>query len=117
MALGLADLSLVVALTVLLRAIRRYPVTIADNVLTMRIGRLRTIRIPLAHIAGLRETWDVSALKHKGVSNLALAAWPNVFIDLAMPLRSGRREIDAVAHRLDDPIAFTAAIRRLSSAG
>jgi len=91
-------------------------VTIADNVLTMRLGRLKTVPIPLAQIAGLRESWDAPALKRKGVRNLALAAWPNVVIDLSRPLRLGRREIDAVAHRLDDPIAFTAAIRRLSSA-
>ncbi|HWI85953.1 MAG TPA: hypothetical protein VNT42_06470 [Sphingomonas sp.] len=108
---GIADLSLVVGLIALLRTIRNYPVTIADGLLTMRVGRLRTIVIPLEQVSGLRESWDHAALKRKDVSNLALAAWPNVFIDLAAPVRSGRREVMAVAHRLDDPATFMAAIR------
>lgn len=112
--LGALDLSLVVALVGLLRAIRRYPVTIADGVLTMRIGRLKVIPIPLDRITGLRERWDAAALKEKGVVNLALANWPNVMIGIDPPVTLGRREIHAVAHKLDDAPTFVAALTRLT---
>jgi hypothetical protein len=108
--LALLDLSLVAALIGLLRAIRRHPVTIADGVLTMRIGALKVIPIPLDQVAGLRTAWDAAALKQKGVANLALATWPNVVVDLTHPVRLRRRDIHAVAHKLDDPAAFAAAL-------
>lgn len=112
-ALAVLDLSFVVALIGLLRAIRRYPVSIADGVLTMRVGRLKIIPIPLDRIGGLRAQWDAAALKQRGVANLAIATWPNVMIDLTKPVRVGRREIHAVAHKLDDVAAFTDAIEAI----
>ncbi len=108
--LGLFDLSLIAALIGLLRAIRRHPVTIAEGVLTMRIGRRKVMPIPLDQVDGVRASWDAAALKCKGVANLALATWPNVVVDLAAPVRLRGREVHAVAHRLDDPAAFSAAL-------
>lgn len=113
--LGILDLSLVMALIALLRAIRRSPVTIADGLLTMRVGRLKAIAVPLAQVSGLRESWDGAALKRRDVSNMALATWPNVLVELNAPTRFRRREITAIAHRLDDPAAFTAALGRQGS--
>lgn len=110
--LGLLDLSLIGSLLWLLRSIRRHPVTIGDGVLTMRIGGLRVAPIPLDRVAGLRSSWDATALKQKYVLNLALATWPNVIVDLSDPIRLRGREIRAVAHRLDDPVAFTRALER-----
>lgn len=112
---GVIDASLVIALIGLIRSFRRLPVTLADGVLTMRAGSLKTIAIPIAHIAGLRATWDAAALKQRGVLNLALASWPSVVVDLEPPvvLRRGR-QLRAVAHKLDDPVAFHAAIAALS---
>lgn len=116
-AIGLAvlDLSFVAALIGLLRAIRRLPVTIADGVLTMRVGTLKVVPVPLERIAGLRAHWDAASLKQRGVANLALAAWPNVIVDLDRPIRIGRREIVAVAHKLDDPAAFARAIEAVTA--
>ncbi|WP_240320682.1 hypothetical protein [Sphingomonas crusticola] len=113
--LGVIDLSLIASLLWLLRAIRRHPVTMADDVLVMRIGKLVVVPIPYAQISGLRSSWDAAALKQKGVVNLALATWPNVFVDLSPPVVSGRRRISRVAHKLDDPSAFRAAIMDLRS--
>ena len=112
---GVLDLSLILALIGLLRAIRRYPVSIADGRLVMRVGKLRVIPIPLVQVAGFRSSWDAAALKQKGVANLALAAWPNIVIDLSPPVRAGRREVNAVAHRLDEPAVFRDAVTSLAS--
>lgn len=112
--LGLLDVSLVVMLIGLLLAIRLYPVTLDDGVLTMRVGMLRSIAIPVDRIAGLRAHWDAAAIKRRDVANLALANWPNVVVDLSASIRSRRREIVAVAHKLDDPVAFAAAIGALA---
>ena len=112
---GVLDLSLVIALIGLLRSFRRLPVTIADGVLTMRAGSLKSIAVPTVQIAGLRSTWDAAAIKDRTLLNLALASWPSVVVDLREPvvLRRGR-QIHAIAHKLDDPPAFHAAIAALS---
>ena len=112
---GLLDLSLVMWLIALLRSFKRLPVTIADDVLTLRAGSLKSIDVPLAQVTGLRPSWDAAALKDRSVLNLALASWPSVVVDFAPPivLRRGRT-IRAVAHALDEPAAFHAAIAALS---
>lgn len=112
--LGVADISLVLMLAGLLRSMRRYPVTIGNDILTMRVGRLRIIPIPLDRIAGLRTSWDAEALKAPGVANLALMTWPNIVVDLAVPVWAHGRAISAVAHKLDDPVGFAAALKRFS---
>ncbi len=112
---GVLDASLVIALIGLIRSFRRLPVTLADGALTMRAGSLRSVTIPVANIAGLRATWDAAAIKQRGVLNLALASWPSVVVDLDPPIELRRgRKLYAVAHKLDDPVAFHAAIAALS---
>ncbi|WP_426258772.1 hypothetical protein [Sphingomonas sp. DC1600-2] len=112
---GVLDLSLVIGLALLLRSFRRLPVTIADGVLTLRAGLLKSVVVPVGQIAGLRATWDAAALKQRGVVNLALVSWPSVVIDLDPPVPTRRgRQVRAVAHKLDDPAAFHAAIAALS---
>ncbi|WP_242186444.1 hypothetical protein [Sphingomonas sp. CARO-RG-8B-R24-01] len=114
---GLLDLSVVISLALLLGSFRRYPVTIADGVLTMRTGRLKSIAVPITDIAGLRTTWNAVALRQKDMVNLALASWPSVVVDLSEPVLSRRgKPIRAIAHKLDDPAAFHAAITALSAA-
>jgi hypothetical protein len=91
----------------LIRSFRALPVTVADGVLTMRVGTLRSVAIPVATIAGLRGDWSADSLKQPGVVNLGLLAYPNIVVDLAPPLAGRRgRAVTAVAHRLDDPDAF-----------
>jgi len=112
--LGVLDLWVVVTLIRLLRSFKRLPVTIDDGRLTMRAGYLMTIAIEVDNIAGLRSDFDRAAIKRKDVANCALIAWPNVLIDLRHPIEVRRRRIIShVAHRLDDPAAFHAAIARL----
>jgi hypothetical protein len=89
---------------------RRLPVLIEDQALVMRAGRLRAFRIPLGAVAGFREQWTAAELKARDVSNLALIAYPNIWVDLAEPVAGRRGPIRAVAHRLDDPAAFRTAL-------
>lgn len=96
----------------LIRSLERLPVLVDDGGVTMRVGRLKSVRIPAAHIAGLRTSWPSEALKARGVLNLALINYPNLMLDLDPPL-PGRRPIAAVAHRLDDPAGFAAAVKAL----
>jgi hypothetical protein len=116
LALGLLDLSAVALLIALLRSLRRRPVTIADGCLTLRLGFLKTIRVPLAQVAGLRTDWDAQTLRQRDVLNLALASWPNVMVALSVPVRMRRRWVGAIAHKLDDPAAFASALDRLAAA-
>ena len=108
----LIDFSAVLTLVGLLRSFRRLPVTIERNRLLLRAGWLKSIELDIGEIAGLREHWDAAAIKRRDVLNLALAAWPNVVIDLRRPV--GKRGIVAVAHRFDDPDAFRMALRHRS---
>lgn len=89
----------------------RLPVLIESDTLVMRVGRMKGYRIPLADIEGLRERWTAKELNKRGVANLALLAWPNVWIDLRRP--RGCRRVVAIAHKLDDAAAFRAALQPL----
>jgi hypothetical protein len=112
--LGAIDLSAIVTLVRLLRSFKRLPVTIERGRITLHAGYLRTVEIAADNIAGLRSDFDRATIKRKDVANLALIAWPNVLIELRRPIEVRRRRIiSQIAHRLDDPAAFHAAIARL----
>lgn len=98
------------------RSLNRCPVLVDGTGVTMRIGSLRSVPVPAAHIAGLRTAWPREELKQRGVLNFALINYPNVMLDLNPPLPAGRRTLIAIAHRLDDPAGFTAAVARLTEA-
>jgi hypothetical protein len=114
--LALIDLSLVVALVAILRSFRAFPVTIEGRRITMRTGRRMTFAVDVDDIAGFRTSWDSAAIKRKTTLNFALASWPNLVFDLKTPRQVRRRRIiSTIAHRLDDPSAFHAAIARLEA--
>lgn len=110
LAISLLSLSSILWIAAVIRSFRRMPVRIEDGSVTMRAGRLRTIRFPLADIARARGHFAAAELKRPGTVNLALIAYPNVLIELATPLVGRRRPVTAIAHRLDDPAAFFAAL-------
>jgi hypothetical protein len=112
--LALLDLSLIVWLVALLRSFRAMPITLDRRTLTMRTGNRMAITLDIDDIAAFRTSWDSAAIKRKSTLNLALIAWPNVVFDLAEPRKVRRRRIiSTIAHRLDDPAAFHAAIAAL----
>ncbi len=115
--LSLVSLTSIAWLILQIRSFARLPVEIGGGRLLMRVGRIRAIETDLANVAGLRDHWDAKAIKHRSVLNLAMIAYPNVVVDLIEPVRVGRnRVVSAVAHRLDDPAAFVAALERLGGA-
>ncbi len=111
--IGLATISGIAWLVLVVRSFRTLPVMLDDHRLLMRIGRLRSISVPIDHIARLRHPCDVTALKRRDVMNFALLAFPNVVVELASPMLVGRRHIRSIAHRLDDPASFTEALNRI----
>jgi hypothetical protein len=99
-----------------IRSLKRLPVLVDEAGVTMRLGSLKFMRVPLEQVAGVRTAWPGEALRQRTVLNLALINYPNVMLDLDPPLLARRRSIVAVAHRLDDPSGFVAAIRGLIAA-
>lgn len=100
----------------LIRSLDRLPVLVDGMGVTMRLGRVTSKYVPAANIAGLRTSWPGEALKQQGVLNLALINYPNLMLDLDPPLPGRRSPIIAIAHRLDDPAGFTAAVNGLLEA-
>ena len=117
-ALILSAISLAALVWTLLfiRSLKRRPVFIDADSVMLRIGFLKSVQVPAANISGLRSAWPREELKRRGVLNFALINYPNVMLDLNPPLPAGRRTLIAIAHRLDDPAGFTAAVARLREA-
>lgn len=89
----------------------RRPVLIADDHVLLRVGTLKQIAVPLDRIAGLQRAWPSGAIKQPGIASFALIAHPNVLIEIAPPLTGRRGPIRGVAHRIDDPDGFAAALQ------
>ena len=114
--LSVLSLSTIVWLVMAIRSFRRLPVRIADGMLTMRAGSIKGVTVPTGNVARARFDFEGAELKEQGVRNLALVAYPNVLVELREPVTSGRRTVRAVAHRLDDPAAFGAALEQAMAA-
>ncbi len=110
---SVATLPCIVWLVWAIASFRSMPVLMDHEWLVMRAGRVREHRIPMNLVAGLRDVWTGQDLKERGVSNLALIAYPNVWIDLHEGVHGRRGPIRAVTHRLDDPAAFRMAFDAL----
>jgi hypothetical protein len=110
LALALFDGSLVIMLAGLLRSFRTMPIVLADGVLLMRTGKRLSVSIPVENVRSLRAHWSADDLMAPNVLNMALAAWPNVVIDLKQPVQRRRRAITTVAHCVDDPVGFRLAL-------
>jgi hypothetical protein len=112
--LSIVSLASLAWIILFIRSLKRLPVLVDEKMVTMRIGSLKSVRVPCGQIAGVRTAWPREALQQRAVLNLALINYPNVMLDLDPPLVTRRRTVLAVAHRLDDPEGFVAAIGRLT---
>lgn len=95
----------------LIRAIakmRRRPVIVGPDAVLMAVGGFRCVTVPLGAIAGVDAAGNE---RDRSALNLALVAHPNVMLELRAPLPGHRRRIRSIAHRLDDPLGFIAAVR------
>jgi hypothetical protein len=109
--LSLATLAGLAWLVAAIRSFRRLPVLVDERRVLLRAGRIKSIAVERAGIAGLRGDITAAEAKERDVLNLALLAHPNIVIDFAAPVERGRgRKVRAVAHRLDDAGAFLAAL-------
>jgi hypothetical protein len=108
--LSLVSLASVVWLVLLIRSLERLPVLVDGSTIVMRTGFLRGIEFRREDVAAVRTAFSSEELKQGGVLNLALLAYPNAVVELGRPVARGRRRIRLVAHRLDDPAAFAAAV-------
>lgn len=108
--LSLFSLATLIWLGLFIRSLARCPVRLDADRLVWRCGSLRSLCVPVEAIAGFRSEWDRTLLKSRSSFNAALIAYPNIMIVLDPPVAMGRREIHRLAHRLDDPQAFVAAL-------
>ncbi|MCI4589203.1 hypothetical protein MOK15_03685 [Sphingobium sp. BYY-5] len=111
--LSLFSLSAMAWLIIFIRSLTHCPVLLSDDGLSWRCGNVRRIDVPVAQIAGIRYDWDGALIKARDTFNGALVAYPNIVIDLREPVALGRRKIRRLAHKLDDPQAFVAALAGL----
>ena len=90
-----------------IRSWKRLPHRLADGVLTLHMGSLRRVSVPLGQIASIDCSVNDALLKQPGVLRLVPIAYPNRIITLTTPL-DDRRKTSRIAIRLDDPAAFDA---------
>jgi len=88
---------------------RRLPHELKDRVLSLHMGRLRTIAVPLDSIRAITPA-DSERLNAPGTRSLVPIAYPNRIVELSRPI--GKRGTMRIAIRLDDPDAFDAAMTR-----
>jgi hypothetical protein len=114
-ALFLSAFSLVLALWlgVMIRSMRTHPVSLRRGELVWPAGSIRAIVISLFQVSRRVDHWTLDSLRREGLFNAALIAYPNIVLELDPPARLGRRTVRYVAHRLDDPQAFNAALDAL----
>lgn len=104
------SLATLIWLILFIRSFRFRPVIIQRDQLIWPAGSLRTVTVPLAQIRRRHDHWTLDAIRREGVFNAALITHPNIVIELDPPLLSGQRIIRYLAHKLDDPQAFNAAL-------
>ena len=109
--LSALTIATIVWLAWLIRSFRRLPVLLDEETLLMRSGRLLSLQVPLEQVAAVHDHFPSETLKSRAVLNLAMLSYPNLLVDLREPIRRGRRSIGHIAHRLDDPAGFIAALR------
>jgi hypothetical protein len=110
--LTLAALAAIAWLILLIRSMGRLPVLVGKDELVMRAGALKSVTVARSNIAAVETRFPPGFVRRRGVLNLALLAYPNVALELREPLARRRRgaAIMWIAHRLDDPGAFVAAL-------
>lgn len=111
--LSVFSLATLLWLILFIRSLRFRPVVIWRDGLIWPVGSLRAVTVPLEQVRQRVDQWTLDAIRQEGVFNAALIAHPNIVIELDPPLLHGRRAIRYLAHKLDDPQAFNAALDAL----
>lgn len=114
--LSVLTLAGLIWLVLAIRSLKRLPVLLDGERVLMRAGMIKALAVPLEAIAAVRGEIARAEIDRRTL-NLALIAHPNICLELRQPIALGRRRIERVAHRLDDPAGFTAALERLRRGG
>ncbi len=96
-----------------LRSLRKHPLRLSSDGLVWPVGSMRAVIVPLSQIRERVEQWTLDGIRRDGLFNAALIAHPNIVLSLDPPICTRRRTIRYLAHRLDDPQAFNAALDAL----
>ena len=110
LALSLVTLAGIGWLVVAVRSFGTLPVLVGPERVVLRAGRIKSMTVPRADIAAVDGEISAAAAKARDMLKLSLLAHPNVVVRLRAPLAHGRREVRAIAHRLDDPQGFREAL-------
>lgn len=102
-------------LVLAIRSLKRLPVLLDDERVLMRAGTLKAISVPITSIERVRGEVARAEIDRRTL-NCALIAHPNIVLVLKAPVRQGRRDITAVAHRFDNPAEFAAALEKRRTA-
>jgi hypothetical protein len=108
--LTLATLLALAWLVRFITSFKRCPHSVDGERLHLRMGSLRTISVPLSHVAAVRTQWPSGAEKAPGSVNFVPVAFPNRLVDLDPPIAGRRGPLSTVAIRLDEPERFDAAL-------
>ncbi len=92
-----------------IRSWKRLPHRLSGDALTLHMGSLRSMTVPLAKIEMIHTLVSDAVMKTPGTVRLVPVAYPNRLIRLTAPL-ADRRKTRQIAIRLDDPAAFDAAM-------
>jgi hypothetical protein len=105
----LSDLALLYMIG-LLKSFRLRPVLAGEEGVRIRTGILIERFVRWEDVAEIRTCFSSEDVKRATTENAALLAWPNLLVTLAAPAERrslfGTRPIEAVAFRLDDPLAL-----------
>ena len=111
--LSVLSVATIIWLVGAIRSFGTLPVEIADGQLVWRVGRLKSITVPLDRVRGLKTEWTAADIKRRNVLNCAMIAYPNTVVVLDAPVVAGRRSVSELAHRLDNPVDFATALGSL----
>ncbi|WP_174278396.1 hypothetical protein [Sphingomonas bacterium] len=91
---------------------RRRPVLLIDDRLVWPLGTIKRLAVPRAAVAGVATGWTSADARRRDTFDACAFSTPNVLVTLREPVRARRRVIRALAHHLDDPAGFAAALER-----
>jgi hypothetical protein len=94
----------------LIHGLVKWPTLIDGRSVVVRHGRRGEIVVPLSRIAAVEDVAFRPEEKGAHVFRATLLAQPNLAIRLSEPLRHGRKLLQCITLRLDDPDRFHAAL-------
>lgn len=106
----------------LVKSLRLRPILLTPEGLRIRAGYLIDRLVPYEQIAGLRPAFTGEDVRAHTNWNMGLLAWPNVMLDLKVPLRrrnlrASKRLATSLAFRLDEPDPFFCMLEQKLHAG